>query len=203
MTKEEAIKIEKLEEQLNCISSENRKIVRKLDQLKMDVGSVLWQMDNLNKNSNDCEEKSEEEEKPKEEIGFKDDPIFLLSCEEYERYEDVIPKINTWWWLRSPGEDSDNATLVDNDGNIYYDGYYFYLDNYGVRPGIKLSYLPVDKNKRAVGRRYIYNNFPFIIIDEEKGLAIAEVPITFDKFNDKSNDYENSYIRKFLLDWYS
>lgn len=33
-------------------------------------------------------------------------------------------------------------------------------------------------------------------------IYIAENPIGFEKFDDESNDYESSYIRKWLLNWF-
>lgn len=35
----------------------------------------------------------------------------------------------------------------------------------------------------------------------DKDLAIAEVPIAFRRFSKKSNNYEISEMRKYLLEW--
>ena len=69
----------------------------------------------------------------------------LLTLEQYGKYYDIIPKIDTTYWLatpwktplRSPSTNSTNFVwLVDSDGscgNWHYDG------TYGVRPALTLS----------------------------------------------------------------
>lgn len=130
------------------------------------------------------------------EIYYRDNyEITLLSAEEYEKYKDRIPQINCSWWLRSPGINSNRAASVDYDGSVFDLGDFVDLDYDAVRPALKIS----DGRKYEIGKRVILYNFPWIIIDE--GLAIAEVPIAFHRFDEKSNDYENSEIKKFLNDW--
>lgn len=131
------------------------------------------------------------------EIYYRDNyEINLLSAEEYEKYRDRIPHINCWWWLQSPGCSSDRAATVHSDGSVLYDGYFVDRSNGAVYPALKIS----DYRKYEIGKRVVLYSFPWIIIDE--GLAIAEVPIAFHKFDAKSNDYENSEIKKFLNDWF-
>ena len=44
---------------------------------------------------------------------------------------------NCWWWLRSPGYDSNYAAYVDYDGSVDEDGYYVdHGDDYAVRPAL-------------------------------------------------------------------
>lgn len=122
------------------------------------------------------------------------DEIFLLSIEEYEKYKNAIPKIINWWWLRSPGDLSSSAAGVANGGSVGGSGYYV-DDIFGcVRPALHL-----ESNNLQIGSRTVKYDFPWIVID--KNLAIAEVPIMFDKFDDKSKDYEKSYIRQKLHEW--
>lgn len=120
------------------------------------------------------------------------DSIFLLSQDEYEKYKDRIPKCNSYWWLRTPDYYSSNASCVNDFGNVYYYGIYVYI-NYGVRPALKSNIF------KEVGKKYSVNTYSFTCIDE--GLGIATVPISFDMFDSKSNDYETSYIRRWLLEW--
>lgn len=121
------------------------------------------------------------------------DEIFLLSIEEYKKYHDRIPHINCWWWLRSPGDYSDFTAGVDDDGSIYFDGYRVDYDDGAVRPVLRIAH------PEKIGMRIVQYDFPWIVID--KNLAIAEVPIVFHRFDNKSNNYENSEIKKFLNDW--
>ena len=122
------------------------------------------------------------------------DRIFLLSLEEYEKYKDNIPHCNCWWWLRSQGYCKNTcARVIGNHGHA---GNYATVDRScgGVLPA-----LHVDTDITSIGERIVVASFPWIIID--KGLAIAETPIAFRRFDAKSTDYEKSEIRQFLLDW--
>ena len=135
-------------------------------------------------------------------FGFEDDSMFLLSNEEYEQYKDQIPQINCWWWLRSPGDNSNLAASVYNDGYVYSYGNYVLSTCDAVRPALKLK--SIDSrfyNKTRDGRGIIYCGVTWECIDEEKEYYIAEMPIAFRRFDNKSNDYVLSEIRKFLYNW--
>ena len=41
-----------------------------------------------------------------------------------------------WWWLRSPGNNQNNAANVNNDGGVGSNGSRVNRDNYGVRPAL-------------------------------------------------------------------
>lgn len=130
------------------------------------------------------------------------DNIYLLSIEEYEKYKDKIPHINTFWWLRSPGSSSIYAAAINCDGSVNVCGSYVNNVCEAVRPALKYSNLKSKISQSDIFyKRFIFRDFPFIVIDADKEIAIAEVPITFNLFDDESNDYENSYIRAWLLDW--
>lgn len=133
-------------------------------------------------------------EQEEEEVGFEKDEIFLLSIEEYEKYKDKIPKIDCWWWLRSPGYISLLAAGVDRNGSVYDHGINVTHSISAVRPALKL------KGEYDVGARIVLYDFPWVVID--KNLAIAEVPIWFTGFDfDASNCYCSSYIRAYLKNW--
>lgn len=130
-----------------------------------------------------------------------EDRVFLLSIEEYEMYMDDIPHINTWWWLRSPGDYSDCAAGVRSDGSVNYCGDYVNIATDCVRPALRYATLKSEISKSKDENCFIWNEIKWKIIDKEKEIAIAYMPIAFDKFDDNSNDYESSHIRKWLLDW--
>lgn len=147
-------------------------------------------------------------------IGYKDDKLFLLSIEEYKRYKDKIPHINTCWWLRSPGNGKKCASSVESrNGSVNAYGLDVVDWGNGVRPALNYTKLESKIIKSTINpNRIIYKDFPFWIIDEEKHIAIAEMPIRFDKFDNKStpddrfnekssNNYEKSYIRHWLNDF--
>lgn len=128
-----------------------------------------------------------------------DDEVFLLSIDEYNKYKDKIPN-TSYWLLRSPVRHSNNVAVVLCDGCL--EDVFISNVHSGIRSVLRYSNLKSKITSSKINpNRFIFNDFPFIIIDEKKELAIAEVPIAFDKFDDESSDYENSYIRKWLLDW--
>ena len=124
------------------------------------------------------------------------DPIRLLDRDEYGKYGNIIPDCRANWWLSS----SDNEYMPYwvwanvNYAPEHQDPYFMQA---GYRPVIKDEKI-IDTN---LGERITLCGFPFIKID--KDLAIAEVPICFDIFDDKNiNDYASSKVRAFLIDWY-
>lgn len=136
-------------------------------------------------------------------IGYKDDDIFLLSADEYEHYKRMIPHENCWWWVRSLGYNQHFAAAVDIDGSVRYRGHNAHRDDGAVRLALKYSNLESQIIKSTIHKdRFLFNEFPFRIIDAENKIAIAEVPITFDMFDEEANDYETSRIRSKLINWY-
>ena len=132
-----------------------------------------------------------------ETVGFGDDPIFLLSKEEYEKYKDRIPQIKCWWWLRSPGDLSNYAADVHRDGSADHGGDIVYISGFAVRPALRISNL---KSFNSGGKnKIVFNGVTWVKIDEN--LYISELPIDFRRFDSTSNIYETSEIRKFLLNW--
>ena len=125
------------------------------------------------------------------------DCIFLLSTEEYERYKDKIPYIKCLWWLRSPGDNAYRAAYVGNDGVARSSGISITDILDAVRPALRIipgQWRPTDRDDRI-----FRCGMTWIKIDEN--LYIAEVPIAFIRFDKKSNNYNTSEIRQFLLDW--
>lgn len=134
-----------------------------------------------------------------ESIGFDDDKIFLLSIEEYKKYIDEIPHMTTWWWLRSPGYNSRGVAFMSSYGYVGYDIHLSY-DNGAVRPALKYTNLNTIKSKDK--DCFVWNETKWKIIDEEKKIAISCLPITFERFDNDSNDYASSEIREWLLNWF-
>ena len=44
--------------------------------------------------------------------------------------------LSCWWWLRSPGNNQNNAANVNNDGSVNYNGNNVNNDNDAVRPAL-------------------------------------------------------------------
>ncbi len=68
------------------------------------------------------------------------DKIFLLSIDEARKYikDYRILAIDSWWWLRSPGEDSRHAAHISYDG-IYATGGVFVNAKNSVRPAFRIN----------------------------------------------------------------
>lgn len=135
-----------------------------------------------------------------EEVGFEDDDIFLLSKDEYRKYESKIPSIGSCsWWLRSQGNFENSVTAVVHD-TFYSMGIHHDISDIGVRPALKLHIA----NTCALSEGNILDcgRFPWICIDKDKSLFVAEVPICFRRFDGVDGDYETSEIRKFLKEWW-
>lgn len=136
-------------------------------------------------------------------IGFEDDPIFLLSKEEYEKYKNNIPKFSAWWWLRSSNEDFYYAAIVDTNGSVI-DCDLLNEDRNLVRPALRISHLKCNTvlNYDSTGTRFFALGATWKIIDDEEDIAIAEMPLMSYQFDTESNNYEESEVRKKLLGWY-
>lgn len=127
-----------------------------------------------------------------------DDRIFLLSIEEFREYADHIPKIMCLWWLRSPGVARSVGSYVSLTSYEAFDfGIRVNTAGIAVRPALRLN----DKQKSLeIGDRFIEAWFPWIVIGDD--IAIAEMPVAFLRFDEESNNYETSDVRRFLLGWY-
>lgn len=168
---------------------------------EIDFSPIMDKINDIDKRLMEIEDRVRAVEKCNQEqlgVGFKADEVFIPSVEEYEKYRDTMPHIGMWWWLRSPGNDSPYTAIVYYDGSVYYDGFNVGHSNGAVRPMIHLPSGTIEINA-PVGAKINLYNFPWVVID--KHLAIAEVPIAFKRFDETSNDYEESHIRQFLLDW--
>lgn len=135
----------------------------------------------------------------KGEQDVQNDPIFLLSVEEYAKYKKKIPPVNCCWWLRSPGKSHSNAVDVSSDHSIYNSGSYVRFDQSGVRPVLRLD--PEEWFFEYLQDRMVLCGVTWIEIDS--GLYISEVPIAFRRFDEKDNNYQTSEIRQFLINWYA
>lgn len=135
----------------------------------------------------------------KTKIGYKNDPIFLLSFGEYEKIKDKILNRSSWWWLRSSGYDD---WIVGVDPSKWVNSFgYNVTGQFAIRPALNikniecLKYKPIDGTDKIITCGVTWEK-----VTED--IFIAENPIGYEKFDDKSNNYETSYIRQWLLDWF-
>jgi len=59
----------------------------------------------------------------------------LLSIKQYNKYKHLIPPVDSWWWLRTPGYRSFHVSGVSLDGSVFVHGYRVIVKG-GVRPAI-------------------------------------------------------------------
>ena len=123
--------------------------------------------------------------------------IFLLSIEEYEKYRNLIPVIDNYWWLRSPGDHSYSATAVGEYGSVIMSGNGIEFDDYAVRPALRISNLKSFGVKP--GDTLEIFDRDWIVLD--KDLVISEEEIGEYLFDEESNDYETSEIKRSLENW--
>lgn len=145
-----------------------------------------------------------------------EDKIFLPSEKECYKYEEKIPYLYSFGTLKEYNNIyskklyqpdlfiwTRNKSILDNV-KIYggYRGASFYMcvrELASVRPLIKIN-LEKDKHTKINENIFIFCGTTWIKIDEN--LYIAETPIAYRRFDEKTNIYEESEIRKFLLSWY-
>ena len=101
---------------------------------------------------------------------------------------------NCWWWLRSPGSNSNYAADVVNVGSVLVYGLLVNIDNFAVRPALKSAILnlPIGEKFIALGNRWI-------MIDD--GFAISEDMITHRRYDSESNVWETSELKAWLEAW--
>lgn len=126
--------------------------------------------------------------------------VTLLSIEEYKKHKDDIPFVSTWWWLRSPGGNTNYAARVDYFGSIDYFGDRVSHGDGNIRPALKLG----TTRGCYVGMTFELCVYEWTLIDDD--LAICNEIVGQTCFRDDAdardaNDYEKSDIKKWLANW--
>lgn len=124
--------------------------------------------------------------------------VDLLSIGETEKIPANILSYDNWWWLRSPGNNSYDATDVNNFGFAYDLGLSVSSSDGAVRPAfiipnLKSLNLPIGEEV-LLGE----NQIKCVVISDDKVLYNDEVIKS--KFDDESNNYEKSYIKNRVID---
>ncbi len=75
---------------------------------------------------------------------FKSSDARMASGTEYAKDTDlyIADNGNSWWWLRSPGDDSDRAAIVSSHGYVDFYGNYVRSSKNGVRPALWINLEP-------------------------------------------------------------
>ena len=89
-----------------------------------------------------------------------------------------------YWWLRSPGEPSFSAAIVDGSGEVFDNGMHHISEKYGVRPAFNLNLNSVLFTSAAVGGKpdggltpiseYTGNEWKLTLLDNSRNFAVTE-----------------------------
>lgn len=126
--------------------------------------------------------------------------ITLLSIEEAEKLPQNILRINTRWWLRSPGDLNYTAALVSTDGRMNVYGNFVDTAAVAVRPALKISNLE-SLNLKIGGEVACLGDRIWYYIGDD--LLLYCDLIGYCAFNKKQklNEFEGSDIQKLLKGW--
>lgn len=126
--------------------------------------------------------------------------VTLLSVEDTKNLPLYWLKCNDHWWLKSPGITDNKAMFVDGEyGRIMERG--CNVDHaFGVRPALKIS------TNLKIRDKFEFGEETFTIIADNLALCnrcINEMAFNKISFNKgKPNDYESSYIKQNLEEWF-
>ena len=126
--------------------------------------------------------------------------VTLLSTEEYTANKNVIPLINKWWWLRSPGDDQHYAVFVYSDGRHI--AYFVDNSNCCVRPALRIQNL--RSCNLLIGNKFKLAGCTWTVLKDDLALCDKEIGRTCfreDIDAEDANVYEKSDIKKYLEKW--
>ena len=121
--------------------------------------------------------------------------ITLLSAKKARALPMWILANGKWWWLRSPGSNSNDAAFVLIDGSVICIGCDVNLGSGAVRPALTVENLPnleIGETVKVLGRiaQYIGND-----------MVLFAKSIGYHQFDAENNDYEHSEIKAWLEEW--
>ena len=133
----------------------------------------------------------------------------------------TVDKKNTnwamyYWWLRSPGEPSFSAAIVDGSGEVFDNGMHHISEKYGVRPAFNLNLNSVLFTSAAVGGKpdggltpiseYTGNEWKLTLLDNSRSFAVTEKAVSGDPGDTLTLHYNgattgaNEYISVIVAD---
>ena len=129
--------------------------------------------------------------------------ITLLSVEEAKEMPQKILSYSDWWWLRSPGYDSDYVACVNHLGLVSIYGQSLDYTSDMVRPTL-ITNLD-SSNFKQYKSQIKFGDKVWLYVGDNMWLLNDE-PLTRMRFNDdptKGNKYEGSDIYNYIHDWLS
>ena len=129
--------------------------------------------------------------------------VTLLSVEEFEAARGLIPLLNEWWWLRSPGGNSSRAATVSSYGRVNTLGSLVNYTTYVVRPALRiknLKSLDLQIGDQICGLA----GYDWTVISDSLALCndgIGDHCFRSDYKAEDANIYDVSDVKKYLGEW--
>lgn len=127
----------------------------------------------------------------------------LLSVEEAEEYlTKEERKYGSWWWLRSPGYDSNDAADVGSGGSVDYGGSGV---NYGsdyVRPALTIN---LESSPFKIGDTFEFGGKTFKIISDKLAFCLEDIGFHCFREDWKASDanvYDVSDVKRYVDEWF-
>ena len=120
----------------------------------------------------------------------------LLSVDEARVLPFRLRQHDNWWWLRSPGKDSDYTISVSSGG--YDDTSYVYCDCISARPALIIRNF--ESSNFEIGDIFKFDGKKFEIISKDLAFCLGDIGLH--RFDDNSNNYEKSAIKKYVDEWF-
>ena len=130
----------------------------------------------------------------------------------------TVDKKNTnwamyYWWLRSPGEPSFSAAIVDGSGEVFDNGMHHISEKYGVRPAFNLNLNSVLFTSAAVDGKpdggltpiseHTGNEWKLTLLDNSRNFAVTEKTVSGDTITFSYSNAQtgtNEYISVVIKD---
>lgn len=137
-------------------------------------------------------------------------PGDILRCKVPKDFNGFIGNKNKCnWWLRSPGRRSWSAAVVLASDDVYDDvydyGYDVRYDFCAVRPVLRIEESLINTLPRTKKGYVMFLGTKWIDISEYVGspcLLKKKCMKEAHRFDGKSNNYDQSEVKKFIEDWY-
>ena len=121
----------------------------------------------------------------------------LISVEEANKLPRCILANGDWWWLSSPGNNSNYAAFVRFSATVNALGFNVTYDTGEVRPALTISNSPeleIGETVKVFGLIAQYIGGDKVLLCE---------PILYSRFDAESHDFETSEVKQKIDNWFN
>ena len=122
--------------------------------------------------------------------------ISLLTVSEYNKYMNLIPKIEKSWWLQDKGDSGCFYIVSWLDGEPFEGGYY--AGQRYVRPVLRVTDVKYQPGEKAAIFAHSWTALDTI---DGVTLLLCDSMVTLRRFDKVENRYEGSEIQQWLRNW--